>query len=272
MNPVLSNPLMFILEADPEKYIKTPSAAVVAVIKLLEGFAAFLFCFRMLDALRGLVTGRAPLLPIELLKALVPVELSVRLLPERLMASGGTMWTALSVLTALCILAELVCFVVEAGACLFLRFALGGAKLMKSTRGVVSAASVLLALCVTGSSVMQLLDSLRGGIRLDGSLRLLLVSLGGSLLLWLHVLYNRGAAALFEAVEYEIRLGFKQTALGKLRLGRWALLLSLCFFAGAAALCVFEGFRMRTVYLLAILGCKFFAVWRCFRVFRKCHR
>ena len=83
MNPVLSNPLMFILEADPEKYIKTPSAAVVAVIKLLEGFAAFLFCFRMLDALRGLVTGRAPLLPIELLKALVPVELSVRLLPER---------------------------------------------------------------------------------------------------------------------------------------------------------------------------------------------
>ena len=272
MNPALSNPLMFILEADPEKYIKTPSASVVAIIKTLEGFAAFLCCFRVLDILKGLVTSRAPLSLSALFRALVPVELSVRLLPGTLTAPGGTVWTLLSALAALAVLAELVCFVIEAGAGLFLRFALGGAKLMKSTRGAVSAASVLLALCVTGSSALLIWEGVRGGVGLDGSLRLLLVPLGCSLLLWLHVLYNREAAAVFDAVEYEIRLGFKQTALETHGLGRWALLLCLCSFAGAAVLCVFGDFRMRTVYLLAILGCKFFAVWRCFRVFRKCHR
>ena len=272
MNPALSNPLMFILEADPEKYIKTPSASVVAIIKTLEGFAAFLCCFRVLDVLKGFAAGHAPLSTFALLKTLVPVELSVRLLPETTTAPGGTVQTVLTIVAGLCILAELVCFVVEAGAGLFLRFTLGGAKLIKSTRGVVSAASVLLALSVTCASALLIRECLRGGVGLDGSLRLLLVPLGCSLLLWLHVLYNREAAAVFDAVEYEIRLGFKQTALGKLRLGRWALLLSLCFFAGAAALCVLADWRMRTVCLLALLGCKFFAVWRCFRVFRKCHR
>ena len=272
MNPVSSNPLMFILEADPGKYIKTPAAAVVAVIKSIEGFAAFLCCFRVLNALKGFAAGHAPLSTFALLKTLVPVELSVRLLPETTTAPGGTVQTVLTVVAGLCILAELVCFVVEAGAGLFLRFALGGAKLMKSTRGVVSAASVLLALSVTCASALLIRECLRDGIGPGGSLCELLLPAGCCLLLWLHVLYNRGASALFNVIEYEIRLGFKQTALGKLRLGRWAFLLSLCFFAGAAALCMLADWRMRTVCLLALLGCKFFAVWRCFRVFRKCHR
>ena len=42
MNPNETNPLMFILEADPGRYIKTPAATVLAFLKALEGAAA---CF-----------------------------------------------------------------------------------------------------------------------------------------------------------------------------------------------------------------------------------
>ena len=64
MNPHASNPYMFILKAEPERYIKTPAAAVVALIKAAEGAAAVFCVVRLFDYMKQLFHGKGGALPL----------------------------------------------------------------------------------------------------------------------------------------------------------------------------------------------------------------
>ena len=161
MNPHASNPLMFILEADPDRYIKTPAAAVVAVLKAVEGVVAFMWCFRMFDCLRGIVLGRQAMPPIDVFRALLPGDLTRLVLPAAA-PSGGTLVAVLGGSAALCVLAGLVCTTVEAVAAVLLRFFDNGAALFKATRKWILTACFMLTLCMILSCVPLLMDFVRG--------------------------------------------------------------------------------------------------------------
>ena len=271
MNPHASNPLMFILQADPDRYIKTPAAAVVAVLKAVEGIVAFMWCFRMFDCLRGIVLGRQAMAPIDVFRALLPGDLTRLVLPAAA-PSGGTLVAVLGGAAALCVLAELVCTTVEAVAAVLLRFFDNGAALFKATRKWILTACFVLTLCMILSCVPLLMDFVRGGFRVDASLQPLIVCLLASLLLILRVCYHRAAAVVITAVEYELRLGFKETGMERVRLGWFAFLQGLLLLAAAVALFVYAGAEVRYAAAFVLPAVKFFAVWNAWRVFRKCHR
>jgi hypothetical protein len=271
MNPHTSNPLMFILEAAPERYINTPAAAVVAVIKAVEGVVAFLWCFRMLDCIRQIVAGRLGIAPVGVLLSLLPGDLTRLVLPSGV-PLDGTLGTVLSGAAALSVLAVLLCMAAEAAAAVLLRFFMQGAKLFRATRKWIFVASVALTVCVALSSLPGLLDFLYGGFRLDASMQPVVVSLLAVLPLILYVCYNRSAAVVMEAVEYEIRLGFKETGMQSVRLGWFAFLLGLLMLAAAAALFVFARPEARYAFAFLLPAIKFFAVWQSWRAFRKRHR
>ena len=46
--PITDNPMFWILEAAPERYLKTSSATALVILKAIEGFAAFFLGFRIL--------------------------------------------------------------------------------------------------------------------------------------------------------------------------------------------------------------------------------
>ena len=271
MNPHASNPLMFILEADPDRYIKTPAAAVVAVIKAVEGVFAFMWCFRMLDCLREIVVGRQAMAPLDVLCALLPGNL-VRLVLPAAALPGGTLFMVLGGAAALCVLAELVCMTAEAVAAVLLRFFDKGAKLFKSTRKWILAACFVLTLCMILSCVPQVMGFVRGGFRVDASLQPLIVCLLVSLLLILRVCYHRAAAVVITAVEYELRLGYKETGMERVRLGWFSFLQGLLLLAASAALFVYARAEVRYAAVFLLPAVKFFAVWKAWRVFRRCHR
>ena len=271
MNPHASNPLMFILEADPDRYIKTPAAAVVAVIKALEGIVAFLWCFRMLDCLREIVVGRQAMAPLDVLCALLPGNL-VRLVLPAAALPGGTLSMVLGGAAALCVLAELVCMTAEAVAAVLLRFFDNGAALFKATRKWILTACFMLTLCMILSCVPLLMDFVRGGFRVDASLQPLIVCLLVSLLLILRVCYHHAASVVITAVEYELRLGYKETEMERVRLGWFAFLFGVLMLAAAVALFIYARTEVRYASVFILLAIKFFAVWKAWRVFRKCHR
>ena len=122
MNPNTTNPLMFILEARPERYIKTPSATVLALLKMLEAAAAVWGGIRAADFLRDLIDGWGEALPVSLLLSMLPAELT-ELLPHGTLPSGGTVGLALTGAAALCLFAELLCLAAEGAAAPLLRFA-----------------------------------------------------------------------------------------------------------------------------------------------------
>ena len=66
-----NDPRMMILDADPAKYIRTPSGAVVVMIKAAEGYAAYFLGLRMLELVKA-VFPICSFMPIEILSLLVP--------------------------------------------------------------------------------------------------------------------------------------------------------------------------------------------------------
>lgn len=271
MNPNETNPLMFILEADPGRYIKTPAATVLALLKALEGAAACLCGVRAIGFLRALYAAWDVLPVMKLLQNRLPAELS-GLLPSGTLSSRGMALTVLAGAAAICALVGIVCLLLEGAAALYLRFALGGAKLLNVTRRAAFPVSIVLALSVTGFCALSLWEAFTHGVRLNALLQPALVMAGCVLALWLRVSYNRGAASVISAVEYELRLGFKESVPKSLKLGRDAFLLCLVYLAAAAALCCFVNWRSYAVAAFAALAVKYSAAMESWRVFRRCHR
>ena len=282
MNPHTSNPYMFILQADPGRYIQTSSGTVAALIKTAEGGVALLWCFRMLDYLKQLFSGKAGTMPHEILHVLLPKRIADLLLPGTV-PDGGMLGKILCWTAAVSILVFLICMVVEAVAALLLRFALQGAKLFEITHKVLLAALVVLLLSVVGSCVPLVLSLTQSGIKiyqvfLSGGkdliepLRPLFVTVGCAILLLLTVSYHRGIGKVLSVIEYELRLGFKETAMEIPHLSRDAILLGILFLAGAAAVGFLVGWVTVYTAALVVLAAKFFAVYSCWTDFRRCHR
>ena len=113
MNPHTANPYMFILKADPARYIQTPSAAVVALIKAAEGGIAILWLFRLIDYMKQLFSGKAGALPLEIFGTLLPKEI-VKLIIPGTIPDGGVMGKVLCWVVAVTISVILICLAVEA--------------------------------------------------------------------------------------------------------------------------------------------------------------
>lgn len=282
MNPHASNPYMFILKADPARYIKTASAAVVALIKTAEGAVAVLWVFRLLDYMKQLFHGKAGVLPLEILAVLLPNKITALILPGRI-PNGGMIGKYLCWAAAIIITLILICMAVEAVAVLLLRFALQGAKLFQVTHKVIYIASIALLLAAAATCVpliMGLTQSgikiyqlfLSGGEKLLGPVRPLLVTLACMLLLLLRVSYHKGVVTVLSAIEYEFRLGFKETAMNTVHVSRDALLLMLICIAAAAATGFLVGWVMSAVPAMLVLAVKYYAVYSCWGDFRRCHR
>ena len=282
MNPHASNPYMFILKADPARYIKTPSATVVALIKAVEGGVAILWLFRMIDYYKQLLSGKAGAMPLEILPVILPKEIADLILPGKI-PDGGMMGKVLCWAVAIVVSVILICMAVEAVAALQLRFALQGAKLFQITHKVIYIAAIALLFCTAASCVplaLSLTQSgikiyqvfLSGGEKLLESVRPLLVTVICILLLILRVSYHKGIVTVISAIEYEIRLEFKETAMSEVHISRDALLLALICIGAAVATGYFTGWVTVYVAALVVLAVKYFAVYNCWGDFRRCHR
>ena len=73
-------------------------------------------------------------------------------------------------------------------------------------------------------------------------------------------------------VEYELRLGYKETGMERVRLGWFSFLQGLLLLAASAALFVYARAEVRYAAVFLLPAVKFFAVWKAWRVFRRCHR
>ena len=267
MNANETNPLMFILEAAPERYIKTPAATVLALLKIAEGAAAVLGGIQAADYLRGWAAGWGEALPIELLKSMLPADVAA-LLPHGTLPSGGTAGTVLTAAAALCLCCLLLCLIAEGLTAPLLRFTMKGSKLLLLSRRAAFPASVGLAVSVTASCALSVVEGFKTGMALSLMLRPALVTAGCALVLWLYASYSRWAAVVISAVEYEIRLGFKESVSKEIRLGRDSFLLCLVFLAAAAAIFWFAGWRTISICIPALLALKYAAAgyaWDCFR-------
>lgn len=272
MNPYASNPYMMILKADPDRYINRTAPAILALIKAAEGSVAFLWCFRVLDCLVQIASGSAVQSPVGVLLSLLPWEIAQLILPNAI-APGGTVGKILGCAAAACVLIALVCLAAEAVAAILLRFALPalGARWFTYTRKGTLAVCVLFTACVVISAVMQAYSVFKAGFIIElAVLYPVIVQLILILLLAVRIAYHRGAAVVMKAIDYEFRLGFKETGMAEHKLGLCSFLLGLICLAAAVQL-----FRlsMRTyAAVFAVLSVKFFAVLNSWQFFSQCHR
>ena len=272
MNPYSSNPYMMILKADPDKYINRTAPTILALIKIVEGCAAFLWCFRMFDCLIQIAAGRAVQSPAGVLLSLLPRAIARLLLPNTI-PSGGTVWKILGCAAAACILIALLCLAAEAVAAILLRFAMPalGAGWFKYTRKWTLAVCVLFTVCVVISAALQAYSVFQAGLSMElAVLRPLIVQLILILLLAVRIAYHRGAVIIMEAIDYEFRLGFKETGMAEHKLGLCSFLLGLLCLAAAVQL-----YRLSmgsSAAIFAVLSVKYFAVWNSWQFFSQCHR
>ena len=122
----------------------------------------------------------------------------------------------------------------------------------------------------SGIKIYQLF--LSGGEKLLGPVRPLLVTLACMLLLLLRISYHKGVVTVLSAIEYEIRLEFKETAMNTVHISRDALLLVLICIGAACAAGFLVGWVTPAVPAMLVLAVKYYAVYSCWGDFRRCHR
>jgi len=272
MNPYASNPYMLILKADPDRYINRTAPTILALIKTAEGCAAFMWCFRMLDCFLQIMNGKTVQTPAGVLFSLLPWEVTRLVMPGSV-PSGGTLGNVLGCVAAACLLIGFLCLTAEAAAAVMLRFAMpaAGAKWFRRTRRLTFAACVLLTVCLVISVVQQAYFVFQKGLNVElAALYPVIVQLVLVLLLALRIEYHRGAAIVMGAVDYEFRLGFKETGMPEHRLGPCSFLFGVLFLVAAGALIRLSLGRYAAVS--AVLSAKYFTVWKSWQFFRQCHR
>jgi len=257
------NPYLWILKADPARYIRTASAAVTALLKAAEGAAALFFALRLFPLFRAAAFHGAPLSALPRVIA----RLFTGSAADRVLLCAG--------LFALLVL--LVGTLAEAVMLLVLRFALTGAGVLKILQRVLFYAVLLLTAAAAVCAALFILHAARHD--LSALPRAVLVSLACALPLSLLVSYRRELLAVFTAIDYEFRLGFKETGVKDSKAGRDAFLLGLlCLLCAAAAAVLYVRGGLRPEALrpwLAGLGLetvKYFAAYGSFWWFLRCHR
>lgn len=263
-----NNPYMMILKADPERYLCKPAATVLALAKAAQaGLSSYLlvtFLLRMLShAGHGGTT--ADLILLALPGRLIP-------LAQYLVRSMGE---TPFVLAALCVLSGVICSVVEAAAMLVLRFALTGAGVLKRVHQVVLGKTLVLLATLTIALVLRSYRFFTTEFAHDPMMRtirpfLLLCGLSIPVLVLL-ARYHRDVVTVFSAIDFELRLEYKDLIEAPV-LGACSALFSIAALSGAVLLGLRSGVQNLAVLTLALLSIKYFAVSQGWDGFRRCHR
>lgn len=280
MDSVSLNPKMLILDADPERYIRTPSGAVVAIIKAAEGFAAFSLLVKMVALLKFLYPD-GKILPIQVLLVLMPKEIQKLVMPAgvtdvadvfypRLVLGGETAVKVLGWAAAAAVTVILACVLVEAVFAVLLWLLLVGSQVLAFTRRAIFYAMIVLALSFAGQLGLYIY-CYSFDAKGDGAVHLLIVTLAAALVLALRVSYERGAATVLRAIAYEFKLGFKETMMTEVPFGRDTLLFAIIFLAAAGALTVLGDWKSMYVIALGVLAFKQIAVYSSWMDYQRCH-
>ena len=265
------DPRMMILESDPARYIKKPSSTVLTLIKVLEGFAALIFIFRLVDIISMLREGGDGMIPYGLLNYLLPQELISLFVPAGLPA-GGEVERILCLLISVCILVILAGLLVEAVLALLLRFVLKGAAVFKFVHRVIFIAFLVMAGGTGVSCVFLVFRYITSGNFLGGSVQPIIITGAAFLILLVMVSYHHSAVTVLSVVDYEIRTGFKETTKVENKLEKNSLLLGSGFLLAGLVLVLAFGADIKIAIPLFILSLKYFAVYICWTNFRHCHR
>ena len=265
-----TNPYMMILKADPERYIQKPAATVLALSKAAEGcLALFALAQFLFSAMGSGFSGTT-------------ADLFIGALPfgaQSIAAQAAdAMGVTLFAVAGLCCLVFLVCTVLEAVGLLALRFALAGAGLLKEVQRVVFWDCCALA----GMGVLALIlriyrfftTEFRNDILME-SLRVVVpVMAGAVIVLVLLSQYQKDVLTVFSAIEYELRLEFKETEIDAPVIGKYSFLFSAVFLVGAVLMVALLHMSMNSpaVITLAALTVKYFMVYQSWEDFRLCHR
>lgn len=195
MNSNTQNPLFYILKSDPGRYINTPSATIVTLIRVAEAVISMLLFPKVCGYLLGLPGGSSPgvfalpgllqsgrqteLLP-PALKTLVEEQLS-DIMPEgesldsllqdtlqntvgdteaglQMLMTMGALETIVTGIAAAALLAVLAAVIAEAPALVFLRFAMQGSKVAKIAHKVIFIATLVMLLagiCLTVQFILK---------------------------------------------------------------------------------------------------------------------
>ncbi len=270
MNQYAADPRMFILPADPKKYIRTPAGILVTLIKAAEGAIALMWSFRMLECLRLLIDGSKNTWPIGLLKDLLPKEIGKLLLPDAL-PDGGEIGKWLSVTAAVCILAALFCLAAEGVASVILTYSLYGAGILVVTRKVLWIVAIVLLITAVLSYIWLIYGIVTNLLGFDRYIRPMTITSCSLLLLGFRISYHRDAAVVMKAVEFECRIGYKELSVDAAKLGRNAVIFGVAFAAAFVALGIFLGWDKPVAYLPLMLSVKYFAVYSCWGEFQRRH-
>ena len=264
------NPYMMILKADPARYIQRPAATVLTLLKAAEGglalFALIQFLFSAMNTGLGGTTA----------------DLFIAALPFGARGAGieiaEQMGVTLFAAAGLCVLVWLVCMVLEAVGVLALRFAMTGTKLLKEAQQVVFWDNCALAGIAMLSLILRIFRFITTELQSDPlmeRLRVMVPALGAAVIvLVLFAQYQKDVLTVFTAIEYEIRLEFKETESDAPVIGKYSLLLSAAFLVGAVLLVVLLGLSLNSPMVIgfAVLTVRFFAVHQSWEGFRRCHR
>ena len=265
--------LMSVSKAHPKRYIKTTSSAVIALVKVIEGFIASGYLRILFYCLKALFIEKKLLFPTEFLEILLPNEI-FRLLPVDAIPNIGLIVTRLCAAAAVFITVLLICIMLEGVLSVTLRFFLKGSRILKYTHIAVAVSMLALTLITGAFLVIQAFHAFRHFSPASKSslpVHFLFVTVLCVLMLVLLTSYHIGAARILSAVAYECRTGLKQTEIKKVSLVRDTLILAILYIAAAVALGFRIGWSSTTVYFLALLAGKHFAVYSSWMDFRLRH-
>ncbi len=265
--------LMSVSKAHPERYIKTTSSAVIALVKVIEGFIAYGYLRILFYCLKALFIEKKLLFPTEFLEILLPNDI-FRLLPVDAIPDIGLIVTRLCAAAAVFITVLLICIMLEGVLSVTLRFFLKGSRILKYTHIAVTVSMLALTLITGAFLAIHAFHAFRHFSTASKSslpVQFLFVTFLCALMLLLLTSYHIGAARILSAISYECRTGLKQTEIKKVRLARDTLILAILYIAAAVALGFRIGWSCTTVYFLALLAGKHFAVYSSWMDFRFRH-
>lgn len=281
--PITDNPMFWILEAAPERYLKTSSATALVILKAIEGFAAFFLCFRILAFLifafeQGFSNGSVSLFG--LLETLFPKEFiravtwnGSSVLEKYL--TGNSLETNLTLILGICILVSLVCLIIESVTLIFLRFRMEGAGFAKQIHKVIffsAIGSLILVLCL---AALVFYNYFTGKILSDllfSNLRTLIILVTVIIvLIGLRLRYHKAIVTILTTIEYELNMGYKETAMAPVTLTRFLFFFVAVCFAAAVIYIWKEGFMNLTVLALALQAAKYIVIGNCWSNFQRRH-
>lgn len=187
----------------------------------------------------------------------------------------GSLEIIITMIATAALLAILICAVVEAAAFIVLRFALKGSAAAKIAHKVIFIASLILLLSGICLIAIFINKCRLLGITITllvGQLRTLAIVTGvGMVVLVLRVFYHWDVAKVLSAVDYEIRMEFKETDLKVRWLPGNSLIFILLALAATVLMVIKFGFLSLGAIAATVLVVKYVMVYFCWGNYHQCH-